>query len=589
MSPTKAWLRALELTASIGKDPSRILPVVIEQLGEEFGDAPALLSDQVVLTYRALAQRTNQYARWGLGQEIVKGQNVCLLMPNRPEYIAIWLGITRIGGIVSLLNTNLTGASLAHCINIVEPKHIIVAAELMDAFATARPRVTAICKVWSYGDAGAHYPRIDSAVDECSNERLAAADSPQLTLKDLALYIYTSGTTGFPKAAKVSHHRLMNWSYWFAGMMDTQSNDRMYDCLPMYHSVGGVVAIGAVLVNGGSVVVREKFSASQFWDDIKHWDCTLFQYIGELCRYLVQAPHRAHEADHRIRLCCGNGLRPDVWDKFKNRFRVPQILEFYASTEGNVSLYNCEGKSGAIGRIPSFLAHRFPIALVKFDAENERPFRDEQSFCVRCAANEIGEAIGKVPDDLNRLGENFEGYTSKEESAKKILRNVFKRGDAWYRTGDLMRKDDSGYFYFVDRIGDTFRWKGENVATSEVADAITAFPGITEAIVYGVTIPGMDGRAGMATLVVNSGFKFGEFRRHLVASLPLYACPVFVRICNKIEITATFKYMKNALIRDGYDPAGTADPIYFNDTKKEAFVAVDDALYERIQNKKQKI
>ncbi len=321
------------------------------------------------------------------------------------------------------------------------------------------------------------------------------------TIEDRALYIYTSGTTGLPKAANVSHARVMQWSHWFAGMMGAQSTDRMYNCLPMYHSVGGVQVPGATLVAGGTVVIREKFSASQFWNDIVRWDCTMFQYIGELCRYLLHAPPSPNESAHRIRMACGNGLAPEIWDDFKDRFRIPQILEFYASTEGGVSLFNVEGKRGAIGHIPAYLAHRFSPALVLFDVETGEPVRNEQGFCIRCAPNEIGEAIGKVVDDPSNIGSRFEGYTNQEASEKKILRNVFEPGDAWVRTGDLMRKDEKGFFYFVDRIGDTFRWKGENVATSEVSEAICAFPGVKHANVYGVAIPGTEGRVGMATLV----------------------------------------------------------------------------------------
>ena len=586
-SPAKAWLRALELTGPIAKDPSRVIPMVIDDLGEKFGELIALLSDKEQLTFRALAQRMNQYARWALAQGLAKGQVVCLLMPNRPEYFAIWLGITRAGGVVSLLNSNLAGASFTHCINIVKPQHIIIASELTEAFVRARPNIAIDCKVWSFGDHGREYQRIDDAVNRCSGEKITSSELPPLTIDDLALYIYTSGTTGLPKAAKVSHYRLMTWSYWFAGMMDTQPNDRMYNCLPMYHSIGGVAAIGAVLVKGGSVVIREKFSVSQFWDDITRFDCTLFQYIGELCRYLVKAPSNPLETKHRIRLCCGNGLRPDIWNNFKNRFRIPEILEFYAATEANVSLFNCEGKPGAIGRVPAFLAHRFPIALVKFDAEQERPFRNEEGLCVRCDTKEVGEAIGKIPDDLATLAGRFEGYTSEEESEKKILHNVFKQGDAWYRTGDLMRKDEGGYFYFVDRIGDTFRWKGENVATSEVAEAITVFPDVVETNVYGVAIPGTDGRACMAALVVRDGFDIEKFCEHLVANLPPFARPAFVRIGTKIETTVTFKYSKGNLVRDGFDPKVTSDKIFFIDSKKQAVMEVDNVLYERIQAGKQ--
>ena len=224
-------------------------------------------------------------------------------------------------------------------------------------------------------------------------------------------------------------------------------------------------------------MIRPRFSASRFWDDVVEWDCTLFQYIGELCRYLVNAPAHPREAEHRLRLCCGNGLRSDVWLEFKRRFRIPQILEFYASTEGNVSLYNCEGTPGAIGKIPSFLAHRSNLALVKFDVEAGEPMRNQEGFCVRCKSNEIGEAIGKIPENGSNLTSRFEGYADHEASERKVLRNVFTAGDAWFRTGDLMRKDDKGYFYFVDRVGDTFRWKGENVSTTEVATKISAYPG----------------------------------------------------------------------------------------------------------------
>ena len=249
-------------------------------------------------------------------------------------------------------------------------------------------------------------------------------------------------------------------------------SDRMYCCLPMYHSIGGVVAIGAALVAGASVFIRERFSASRFWDDVADRDCTLFQYIGELCRYLVAAPPHPREQAHRLRLACGNGLRRDVWEAFQSRFGIPQILEFYAATEGSFSLYNAEGKPGAIGRIPSYLAHRFPVALVKFDVDTGAPARGPDGFCVRCAPDEPGEAIGKIAAGVGR----FEGYTDAEASAKKVLRNVFAEGDAWYRTGDLMRRDRAGFFYFVDRVGDTFRWKGENVSTGEVEEVIAACP-----------------------------------------------------------------------------------------------------------------
>ena len=414
-------------------------------------------------------------------------------------------------------------------------------------------------------------------------DRIQSSEYALPSIMDTALYIYTSGTTGLPKAARVSHFRLMQWSHWFAGMMDTRSSDRMYNCLPMYHSIGGVVAIGATLVSGGSVVLRQRFSASQFWNDVVEWNCTLFQYIGELCRYLVNSSPHPREAEHRLRLCCGNGLRPDVWDEFKRRFRIPQILEFYAATESNFSLYNCEGRPGAIGRIPSFLAHRMSVALVKFDIQTSEPIRNEKGFCIRCSANEVGEAIGRILDDGLSLASRFEGYTDTEASARKVLRDVFANGDAWFRTGDLMRRDKSGYFYFVDRVGDTFRWKGENVSTTEVADTISAYPGVSEAVVYGVAMPGTEGRAGMATIVISQDFDLKAFQQHLAERLPDYARPLFLRIRGEIEMTATLKPKKQDLSREGYDPAVTADVIYFNDRVRQSFVKLDAGLYERLQ------
>jgi fatty-acyl-CoA synthase len=580
-SALRDWVRALEATAPIAGNPQRILPRVIEELAETRGEARALLSAHECLTYRALDDRANRYARWALGQNLGKGEAVCLVMPNRPEYLAIWLGITKVGGVVALINTNLRGSALAHCMNIVAPKHIIVASEFCDDVRAALVPMASRPKIWSHGSDD--FARIDHAIANLSGGRLIEAERRGVSTADRALHIYTSGTTGLPKAANVSHHRLMQWSFWFAGVMNTSPDDRMYDCLPLYHSVGGVVATGAVLVRGGSVVIRDKFSASEFWEDVVNWDCTLFQYIGELCRYLVNAPEEPREKQHRLRLCCGNGLRADVWQKFQDRFAIPKILEFYAATESNVSLYNVEGKVGAVGRVPSFLAHRFPLALVKSDAATQEPIRDEIGLCVRCATDEVGEAIGRIHDGAAHAAAEFEGYTDAVASQKKILRDVFESGDAWYRTGDLMRADASGYFYFVDRIGDTFRWKGENVATSDVAAAITAFPSIAEATVYGVPVPGTEGAAGMAALVVDGTLDLPELRKHLARALPAYARPLFLRIQDRIAVTATFKHQKTELVREGFDPAASGDAIYFDDPSQQTYVRLDSALFDRIK------
>jgi fatty-acyl-CoA synthase len=273
-------------------------------------------------------------------------------------------------------------------------------------------------------------------------------------------------------------------------------------------------------------------------------------------------------------------LRADIWQEFKQRFRIPQILEFYAATEANISLFNVEGRPGSIGRTPSFMAQRTALALVKFDLERGAPVRNVHGFCIRCAPNEVGEAIGRISANQTDHTTRFDGYSDKAETEKKILRDVFEPGDAWYRTGDLIRRDESGFYFFVDRIGDTFRWKGENVATSEVAAAITSFPGIVDANVYGIAIPGTDGRAGMAELVSTRPIDLAAFRDHLTRYLPRYAHPVLLRMQNQINVTPTFKQIKN--LAADLDPDASPDPLYFLDPQQRAYVVLDGALYARI-------
>jgi fatty-acyl-CoA synthase len=577
-----AWIRALGNTGTLAKNPSVTLPALIGELAGKYGERPALLAAGDNLTYRALAERSNQYARWALAHGLQPGDVVGLLMPNRPEYVACWLGITHVRGVVALINTHLAGDALAHSIGIVAPKHVIVDATLAHVVTRLPPGA----QCWMHGDRpDCGLPRIDLAIEQYSGATLQPAEQRAPSINERALHIYTSGTTGLPKAANISHFRLLEWSYWFAGMMDTKPADRMYNCLPLYHSTGGVVAVGAMLVNGGSVVIRPSFSASRFWDDVIASECTLFQYIGELCRYLVNTPPVPRETEHQLRLCCGNGLQPDIWETFRDRFNIPRILEFYASTEGNVSLYNCEGKPGAIGRVPPFLSHSFPVALIRSDEAGE-PQRDTDGFCMRCDVDEAGEAIGKIAGGDAPHITQFEGYTDAGASDTKVLHNVFATGDVWYRTGDLMRKDAAGFFYFVDRVGDTFRWKGENVSTAQVAQTICACPGVRQAVVYGVAVPGTDGKAGMATMVVDPAFDLVGLRQRLAATLPGYASPVFVRIGESLEMTGTFKPTKGQLMRDGFDPGRTDDVIYFDDRSRGAFVPIDAELYAAILNAK---
>jgi fatty-acyl-CoA synthase len=569
----EAWVRALERTAAIEADPYLTLPVLIERQARSFRESAALASREGSLSYAELAARSNQYARWGLAHGLRAGQVAALFMPNCAEYVATWLGLTRIGVTVALINTNLTGHALAHAIAVAAPRVVLSGAELAPRLASIP--LAAACEIWVYGDTPQDYKPLRPALDAFPVEAPAAGAYTAPTLDCTALYIYTSGTTGLPKAAHVSHYRLMRWSEWFAGLMDTRPEDRMYDCLPLYHSVGGVVAVGALLVSGGSVVIRPKFSASDFWRDVKDERCTLFQYIGELCRYLVNAPAQLLETEHSLRLACGNGLRPEVWDAFKTRFRIPRILEYYASTEGNFSLYNCEGKPGAIGRIPSFLSHRLPVALLRVAPDTSELVRGADGFCEACGADEAGEAVGLMPAAGGVRAGRFEGYADASASERKVLRNVFEPGDAWYRTGDLMRRDAAGFYYFVDRLGESYRWKGENVSTAEVLSALAAAPHVLDGVVFGVTVPGAEGRAGMAALVVDEHFDLEVFRAHVAAQLPSYARPVFVRLVPALDLTGTFKPRKLELLGEGYDPAQVSDPLYVDDARSGAYVPLD--------------
>lgn len=579
-SASKIWLKAIELTARIETLPGRLFADVVDDWARRQPDRVALVTDDASLDYDGLSKRINRYARWALSVGVAKGDTVGLIMPNGIDYVAAWLGISRVGGVVALINTKLVGQSLAHCLDVAKPSHIIVAHELSETLESATPHLKTDAKVWTHGDARGKRA-IDVALAALDDGPLSPEERGGVTIDDRALLIYTSGTTGLPKAASISHRRILNWGFWFAGLTGATLQDRLYDCLPLFHSVGGIVAPCSMLAAGGSVVIAEKFSVSNFWPDIVRYDCTLFQYIGELCRYLLKAPPSEYENRHRLRLVCGNGLRGDIWKDFQSRFAIPRILEFYAATEGNFSLFNVEGQPGAIGRIPPLLAHRFPAGLVKLDPDSGAPLRNDEGLCIACARGEAGEAIGRI-GKADEGGGRFEGYTDAGETEKKILRDVFAEGDAWFRTGDLMRLDDKGFFHFVDRIGDTFRWKGENVATSEVNDAVRDFTGVVDATTYGVTIPGTDGRAGMSAIVVNEGFDIEALPAHLAQRLPVYARPVFIRISRELDATETFKQKKGELARESFDPGAIKDPMFMLEPKSGAYVALDSGAFAQI-------
>ena len=580
-----AATRTLRRVHSIRSDAPRLATDDLEAAVDAHPDRPAFIFEGREITYAAFDATANRVAHWAARQGLGRGDTVALFMLNRPEYVAIWFGLTKIGVVTALLNNQLSGQSLAHCITVSEARHLIVEAAIAPLLADARDRVAQPVREWAFGGPVEGAEDFDAALAEAADERPPRSMRDGLVGKDIALKIFTSGTTGLPKAARVAHVKALNYMNGFAAALDTTPEDRMLMVLPLYHATGGIVGIGAVLVTGGCVILEPRFSASRFWDAASNHGATLFTYVGELCRFLLSAPPHPKERAHKLRAAVGNGLRPDIWTPFQERFGVPLMMEFYGSTEGNVSLINFDGHEGAVGRVPPYLAYRFNTKIVKFDHATEQPVRGPDGLCIPAAPNEVGEMLGEIrPGDARYA---FAGYAgAKEATEKKLLRDVAQPGDVWFRTGDLLRQDRLGYYYFVDRVGDTFRWKSENVSTNEVAEAIGPTPGVEQANVYGVAVTGYDGRAGMAALRVGDGFDLAVLHARVHQRLPHFARPVFIRM-HQAETdsggggshsTGTFKLKKVDLVREGFDPAVIRDPIYFDDPREGRYVRLDAAL-----------
>ena len=548
-------LRTLWLLRLVKPGSRHLICDVVAAYAKKTPDAPAIICGDDMLTYAQLDSRANAYAHWGKAQRIGRDRPAALLMENRPDFICAWLGLFKAGAPVALINTNLTGEALAHSIAIAGAAHAIVGAELKESFAGALPFLNEAPRAWIQNNGD-----LDTALAAMPTTDPGPAARGGLTQKDRAFFIYTSGTTGLPKAANFSHMRMLFMMSGFVGALRPNAADRIYDPLPLYHSTGGVCAVGLAFFSGGALIIKRKFSVHEFWPDIHRHGATMFQYVGELCRYLLNARPSPLDRGHRIRAITGNGLSAAIWREFQARFAIPRIVEFYGATEGNVSMLNYDGTVGAVGRVPDYSERLLPARVIRFDVETEMPLRGADGLCVECGPDEVGEAVGGMS---RRAGREFEGYTNKADSDKKMLRDVFRKGDIWFRTGDLMRRDRHGYFYFVDRIGDTFRWKGENVATSEVAAALGREAGIREANVYGVHVPGAEGRAGMAALVVDGDFNVVNLAAHLKTRLPAYARPIFLRLTPALDVTGTFKQRKIDLVHEGFNPATIADPLYW--------------------------
>jgi len=583
--------RTLSRVSRVKRDSPHLACDELEAAVDKFASRPAIEFEGRNLTYADFEALANRYAHWAIGCGLKRGDTVALFAQNCADYTAVWFGLSKIGVVTALVNHQLAGAALAHSLNICNASHLIADGETIATVAAIKDQLQHPIRSWALPAGGersmpgAIHPDWDvgdlgAALQGVSSQRPDRAIRDGLVAKDVALYLFTSGTTGLPKAAKVTHVRTLLYMHGFAGATNAKPSDRLYNCLPLYHATGGLCAMGAALLTGGCVVLRRRFSASQFWPEIVGQKCTIFVYIGELCRYLVNLPVQPDETRHRLRLAFGNGLRPDVWEQMEQRFRIPRILEFYGSTEGNVSLMNLDGRTGAVGRVPPYLRFAFNVRLVEFDMAAQAPARDAQGRLMPCKPGEIGEMVGRIGGDARS---DYVGYADKTATDRKVVRNAFVDGDAWFLTGDLLRQDKDGYFYFVDRVGDTFRWKGENVSTTEVEERLSDIDGIQEANVYGVLAPGADGRAGMAALVVDEHFDLAAFQTAVQAALPVFAQPVFLRLQPHMDTTGTFKRRKMDVAAEGFDPAVVTDPLFVK-LPQNGYHQIDAALYGRIQS-----
>lgn len=546
----RGLIRTLSRIRSISPQSRNLICDDLEFAVDRWRGRTAIRFEGAALTYAELEALANRFAHWAVDEGLKPGEVVAILLPNRLDYLPLWFGLTKVGVVAALINNQLSGDALAHCLAVSGAVLCVTDDTTAEAFEAVTSTLDRPVRGWPIQALG-------GAADGA--RRPSRAIRRDLRARDTAMLIYTSGTTGLPKAARITHVRAGLYMRGFAGATGARPGDRIYVTLPLYHAVGGLCATGAALLNGASINLRAGFSASRFWDDVVEGEATMFVYIGELCRYLVNQPTGPSDRAHHLRLAFGNGLAADVWADLEDRFGVPRILEFYGATEGNVSLINFDGTRGALGRVAPYLRGLFNVGLARFDPETQAPFRGPDGLCVAAAPGEVGECLGGIAGGARS---EFTGYVDRAESDKKVLYDAFRKGDRWFLTGDLMTRDRDGYFYFVDRVGDTFRWKGENVSTSEVERALLAVHGVKEASVYGVAVPHQDGRAGMAALVVDEGFDLETFARRIEAALPPYAQPLFLRLTPALAKTGTFKPRKLDLVAEGFDPAVVTDRLF---------------------------
>jgi citronellyl-CoA synthetase len=548
------------------KDPTQPcgLGWCFEQATLRNPDGPALLQDDVALTYTQVNQWANRIAHHLIDQGIGKGDVVAVFIENRPELLVTILAVAKVGAISALLNTSQTRDTLVHSLSLVAPVAIVVGGELVPAFSQVREQVSiAPVRTWFVSDQ-ATYNHPGIAPDGFVNLMAASADaadanpasSQQVFFDDPCFYIYTSGTTGLPKAGVFKHGRWMRSSASFGLIaLDMQPHDIVYCTLPLYHGTGLCVCWGSAISGASGFAIRRKFSASQFWSDVRKYHATTLGYVGELCRYLVDQPPSADDRQHSVTKMIGNGLRPGAWNAFKTRFGVKHICELYAASDGNIGFSNILNFDHTVGF--SLMAWE----LVSYDHESGQPIRNAKGFMNKVAKGEQGLLLARIDDKAP-----LDGYTDPQKTAKVVFHDVFKKGDCYFNTGDLLRNIGFGHAQFVDRLGDTYRWKGENVSTTEVENILLQYPHISEAVAYGVEVHNTNGRAGMAAITPAESLAtldFSELLDFARQQMPAYAVPLFLRVKVKMETTGTFKYQKTRLKEEAFDPGKTGDdPIY---------------------------
>ena len=556
----------------------------LERATRLFPDSPALMDESRRLSYRQFNAWANRLAWTFKADGVRHGDVVAVMLENRLELLAVLAALAKLGAIGALLNTSQRGKVLCHSLNLVKPAFFVIGEELVEAFAEVRGEVERADRpcYWladrdTLQDAGQEPEGWVNLASSCvaqSGDNLP--DSRRVQLKDACFYIYTSGTTGMPKASIMSHGK---WIKAYGGFghsgLTLTNNDVLYLTLPCYHNNAVTVCWSSALAGGAAIALRRKFSASAFWKDVARYNATCFGYIGELCRYLLNQPVTPEEQNNSLRCMIGNGLRPAIWNEFKDRFGIEHITEFYASSEGNIGFTNVFNFDNTVGYTPA------TFAIVRYDLENDCPVRTAKGFLEKVDQGEPGLLISEISKKWP-----FDGYTDPAKSEAVILRNVFKKGDAWFNTGDLMRDIGCKHAQFVDRLGDTFRWKGENVSTTEVESVLGSFAGVEDAVVYGVEIEGTNGRCGMAALRLAHGapLDFAALAHYLDHELPAYAAPLFIRLLAEVETTGTFKYKKTDLKHVAYDPAQTSDPLYVRLPGSDTFTQLDATLHAQIQN-----